>query len=95
MELTAKSIHAFTGCDTTSAFCDRGIVCDLYGYKGESSSTLRYRLYSSKQGRLEAKNIPPCFDNLRLHSSRAIYQSFVWRNCLIAKPEIPSPLDNG
>ena len=29
MELTAKSIHAFTGCDTTSAFCDKGKVKPL------------------------------------------------------------------
>ena len=135
MELGAKSIlslHAFTGCDTTSAFCSKGkvkplniflksshyintfanigvdeslgdntlnvlqqFVCDLYGHKGDNTNTLRYRLYSSKQGRLEAKNIPPCLDSLKLHAARATYQSFVWRNCLIAKPEIPSPLDHG
>ena len=135
MELGAKSIlslHAFTGCDTTSAFCSKGkvkplniflkssryintfanigveeslgdntlnvlqqFVCDLYGHKGDNTNTLRYRLYSSKQGRLEAKNIPPCLGSLKLHAARATYQSFVWRNCLIAKPEIPSPLDHG
>ena len=120
MELGAKSIlslHAFTGCDTTSAFCSKGkvkplniflkrshyintfanigvdeslgdntlnvlqqFVCDLYDHKGDNTNTLRYRLYSSKQGRLEAKNIPPCLDSLKLHAARATYQSFVWRN---------------
>ena len=68
-------------------------VCDLCGQKRKSTNTLRYRLYSSKQGRLEAKIIPSCLDSLRLHVSRATYQLFVWRSCLIAKPEIPSPLD--
>ena len=44
---------------------------------------------------LEAKNIPPCLDSLRLHTSRATWQSFVWINYMTTKPEIPSPLVNG
>ena len=45
---------------------------------------------------MEAKNIPPtpCLGSLKLHAARATFQSFVWRNCLMAKPEIPSPLDH-
>ena len=117
MELAARSIlslHAFTGCNNTSAFCGKGkvkplnillksshymntfanigvdaslgddalnvlqqFVCDLYGHKGDNTNTLSYRLYSSKQGRLEAKNIPPCLDSLKLHA------------------HFPSPLDHG
>ena len=46
-------------------------VCDIYGHKADNTNTLRYRLYSSKQGRLEAKNIPPCLASLKLHASRA------------------------
>ena len=89
------SLHAFTGCDTTSAFCGKGkvkplktmlknssyinafavvgnepeilesnfqilkqFVCDMYGHVCDSTDMLRYRLYSSRQGKLEAKSIP-------------------------------------
>lgn len=70
-------------------------ICDIYGHKGESTNLLRYKLYSSRHGKLEAKSIPPCFDSLQLHSSRATYQTHIWRNCLIPKPEIPTPIGNG
>ena len=73
----------------------QSFVCDVYGHKGENINLLRYKLYSSRQGKLEARSIPPCLDSLQLHSRRAAYQSHVWRNCLIAKPEIPTPIGNG
>ena len=135
IELAAKAIlsmHAFTGCDTVSAFSGKGkvkplkvllknsdyinafaeignapglegdqlnvieqFVCDIYGHKGCSTNSLRYKIYCSKQGKLEAKSIPPCLDSLKLHASRANYQAFVWRQSLIAKPEIPAPLEYG
>ena len=56
-------------------------VCDVYGHKGKDVNLLRYKLYSSRQRKLEAHSIPPCLDSLHLHS-RVAYQAFVWRNCL-------------
>ena len=72
----------------------QAFVCDVYGHKGKDVNLLRYKLYSSRQGKLETHSIPPCLDSLHLHSRRAAYQTFVWRNCLIAKPDIPSPTGN-
>ena len=37
-------------------------VCDLYGHKEDSTDVVRYKLYSARQGRLEAKCLPPCSD---------------------------------
>ena len=70
-------------------------VCDIYGHKGTSTNDLRFKLYCSKQGKLEAKSILPCLDSLKLHSRRATLQAFVWRQCLVPKSIIPSPLDHG
>ena len=69
--------------------------CDIYGHKGTSTNDIRFKLYCSKQGQLEAKSIPPCLDSLKLHSRRATFQAFVWRQCLVPKSIIPSTLDDG
>ena len=45
--------------------------------------------------KLDAHSISPCLNSLHLHSRSTAYQTFVWRNCLIAKSEIPSPIGNG
>ena len=52
-------------------------------------------MYSAKQGRLEAKCLPPCSDSLRLHANRACYQAYIWRKCLESSPDIPSPIGLG
>jgi len=45
---------------------------------------------------LEAKSIPPCFDSLTtIHSRRTAYQSYIWRQCLVPKPIVPSPDHHG
>ena len=63
----------------------RTFVCDVYGHKGKDVNLLRYKRYSSRQGKVEAHSIPHCLDSLHLHSRRAAHQTFVWRNCLILK----------
>ena len=135
INVAAKSLvalHAFSGCDTVSAFSGKGkvkplkllmknnnyidtfaqigtvptlsdvhlkelekFVCDLYGRKDGDTNTVRYKIYSSRQGKLEAKSIPPCHDSLKFHAYRATYQAFIWRNCLVAKPDVPSPVGFG
>ena len=125
-------LHAFTGCDTVSAFSGKGkskplklmlkensyislfssfgnepslsetqhttlqqFVCNLYGHTEESTDVVRYKLYSARQGRLEAKCLPPCSDSLSLHANRACYQAYIWRKCLESHPDIPSPVGLG
>ena len=39
--------------------------CDICGHKGTSTNDMRFKLYCSKQGKLEAKSIPPCLDSLK------------------------------
>ena len=46
-------VNASLGGDPLKVF--QQFACDLYGHKGERTKTLRYRLYSSKRGKLEAK----------------------------------------
>ena len=110
---TLLELHAFTGCDTVSAFSGKGkakpvklmlkensyinlfnsfdnepppseaqhcglqqFVCDLYGHKEESTDVVRYKLYSARQRRLEAKCLLPFSDSLSLHA-KACYQAYI------------------
>ena len=70
-------------------------VCELYGHKEENTNIVRYKLYAAKQGKLDPKSLPPCSDSLKLHTERALYQAFIWRNCLKSHPDIPSPVGHG
>ena len=36
-----------------------------------------------------------CFNSLQLHCRKAVYQSHVWRKCLVANPEILTLIGNG
>ena len=73
----------------------QAFVCDVYGHEGKDVNLVKYKLYSSRQGKLEAHSISPCLDTLHVHSRIAAYQTFVWGNYLIAKPAIQSPIGNG
>ena len=96
-----KYIMTFPGIGLTTDLTEEQLdvlqefVCDIYGHKSTCTNDLRFKLYCSKQGKLEAKSIPLCLDCLKLHSRRASFQAFVWRQCLVPKPIIPSPLDHG
>ena len=70
-----------------------GFVCELYGHKEDNVNDVRYKMYSSTHGRLEARSIPPCINSLKLHASRASYQINIWRKCMEQHPEIPTPLE--
>ena len=75
-------------------FCQHLFVLSIK-HKGNRVNLLRYKLYFSRQRKLEAKSISPCFDSLKLHSRRAVYQSHIWRKSLVAKPETPTLIGNG
>ena len=40
-------------------------VCDLYDSKLDAVNLLRYKKYCANQGKIDAKNLPPCFDSLK------------------------------
>ena len=52
-------------------------VCEMYGYKEDSTGVVRYKLHSARQRRLEAKCLPSCSDSLSLHANRACYQAYI------------------
>ena len=56
-------------------------VYDLYGHKENSTDYVRHKLYTLTHGLLEAKAIPRWSDSLKIHTSRANYQAYIWRNC--------------
>ena len=70
-------------------------VCELYGSKLDGVNLLRHKKYCANQGKIDAKNLPLCFDSLKYHSMRANYQVAVWCRCLDTIPDIPSPDGNG
>lgn len=54
-------------------------------------NTLRGIMASSKA----INNLPPTKDSLKQHSKRVHYQTKVWLNALISKPQLPNIVDNG
>ena len=75
-------------------FCQHLFVWSIK-HKGNRVNLLRYKLYFPRQRKLEAKSISPCFDSLKLHSRRAVYQSHIWRKSLVVNPETPTLIGNG
>ena len=65
-------------------------MCNLYE-KCTSVDSLRYEHHCAKDGKIEAEALPPYQSSLRLHVSRANYQTAIWRRATEAYPDIPSP----
>ena len=58
-------------------------VCRLYGHKVSSLNELRYKLYCSKNGKIESEMLPPSENALKQHLLvRANYQVVIWRRAL-------------
>ena len=70
-------------------------VCRLYGHKLSSVNELRYKMYCSKNGKIESEMLPPCQNALKQHMLHANYQSAVWRRALESNPIYPSIEDHG
>ena len=66
-----------------SASCFNALIelaCEQYDHK--ETDYVRYKLYTLKHVRLEAKAISACSDSLKLHTSRANYRAYILINCL-------------
>ncbi|KAK3750403.1 hypothetical protein QZH41_005565 [Actinostola sp. cb2023] len=72
-------------------------ICQLYNSKPgtDSVNTLRYMLFCAKKGDIDSHQLPPCSDCLQKHCQRANYQTRLWRQCLVACPDVPSPVGLG
>lgn len=70
-------------------------VVKLYKPSSTESSiqVLRSAMFRTSKKQLES--LPPTKDALQLHIRRAHFQTFVWRNSLVAQPNLPSPLLSG
>ena len=79
--------------DELYASCEQ-FVCCLYGSKRHISvNSLRYAMFCA--GVSLSTQLPPTQDALCQHVQRANYQAAVWRNALVAKPDLPSPNGHG
>ena len=85
---TLPSIEEEVEISTSSFDALVEFACELYDHKENSTDYVRYKLYTLTHGRLEAKAIPPC---TLLHTSRANYQAYIWRNCLQQHLQILPP----
>ena len=56
---------------------------------------LTYHLFCCSNGEIESHQLPPCRDCLYKHVLHANYQAKIWKNSLVAKPDIPSPVGHG
>ncbi|XP_070534449.1 uncharacterized protein [Ptychodera flava] len=105
-----KMIKMLLGSDTyTGTFHDLGMswtlpdtlitqiqsfVCDLYGQSGCSNvNEARYNCF--RLGLQSDGALPPNKDSLKLHTQRANYQTAIYRRCLQAKMDAPSPHGHG
>ena len=95
--------HAFTGCDTTSAFSGRGkrscwttfqnLPHFLQGIGREQQTVDNARLQLFGKGKLGLEMLPPTTDALELHTARANYQTKIWLQADQEHTDIPSPTD--
>ena len=75
--------------------CER-FICSLYTANkkaGVTADDVRYWMFCQKHQRSEG--LPPTSNSLRHHIERANYQTCVWKRCLNATQQLPSPVNNG
>ena len=70
-------------------------VCEMYGRVCKSTNEMRYIVYTRKQGKVDSKSMPPCSDSLEFHLKRAVYQTYIWKNCLQCFNVLPPPDECG
>ncbi|XP_070535408.1 uncharacterized protein [Ptychodera flava] len=69
-------------------------VCELYG-QGQCSNVNEARYNCFRLGSQNDGALPPNKDSLKLHTQRANYQTAIYRRCLQAKMDAPSPHGHG
>ncbi|MES9879525.1 MAG: hypothetical protein ABW185_01435 [Sedimenticola sp.] len=76
--------------------CVEAYVASLYsadGIQNDDIDKLRYQLFCRKRSVNE--QLPPTKDALQQHTMRVNFQTFIWCNAMIHKPQIGSPVDRG
>ena len=48
-----------------------------------------------KEGKIEPEALPPCRSSLKLHVTRANFQSGIWHRAIFPSPDIPCPSSHG
>ncbi|KAI8479718.1 hypothetical protein Bbelb_425210 [Branchiostoma belcheri] len=75
--------------------CEK-FVCSLYTTSpkaGHTADAVRYYMFCQRRQSSEA--LPPTSNSLFHHIGRANFQTFVWKRCVQAMQELPSPVNNG
>ena len=85
--------HAFTGCDTTSAFSGHGKQSGKLFRIDPNQTVDNARLQLFGKGKLGLEMLPPTRDALELHTARANYQAKIWLQADQEHIDIPSPTD--
>ncbi|KAI8487179.1 hypothetical protein Bbelb_349770 [Branchiostoma belcheri] len=60
---------------------------------GHTADAVRYYMFCQRRQSSEA--LPPTSNSLFHHIERANFQTFVWKRCVQAMQELPSPVNNG
>jgi hypothetical protein len=69
-------------------------ICQIYDYPEETSADeVRVKQYLARPHATHL--LAPTSDAARKHIMRANYQAMIWKNSLIAEPDLPSPNGNG
>eukprot|EP00117_Sycon_ciliatum_P007208 scpid94076/ scgid10417/ len=86
--------RAFTPLTPATLDAIERFTCQIYkASKCQHVNEARYELFCLKNQ--QSDQLPPCKDALLHHSARANHQAAIWRLCLVAKPEIPQPHQQG
>lgn len=75
--------------------CCIEFICRLYQPSADISdlNQLRFKMFCKKP--VKNQSLPPCQDSVVQHIKRCNYQSYLWKNSLIAKPDLESPVGHG
>ena len=69
-------------------------ICIMYS-GAQYTNTNDVRNYKWNRSTKDITKLPPCHDSAVLHIRRANYQAAVWRRCLLADMNAPSPHGHG
>ena len=81
--------------DSESSICEIKFVCLLHdeNFKSCDINALRYKLFTKKG--ITGDKLPPTLNSQLQHFRRANYQTYIWKNSIRFKLELPSPCENG
>jgi hypothetical protein len=84
-----KGIGDSVECNKEAQSNAEQFVCHLYGHDDDTFIN-NVRLKMFVKGKSSIESLPPTQDALSFHIKRANYQAYIWKQALVADPQLPT-----